>query len=38
LTHADEHDRFMSNVDARAVDALTNLRQTHLSDFRRSVD
>ncbi len=25
----------LSRVDARAVDALTDLRQTHLSDLRR---
>lgn len=31
----DDPERFMSTVDARAVDALTDIRQTHLTDLAR---
>jgi hypothetical protein len=33
----DDHDpqRFMSDIDTRAVNHLTDLRQTHLTDLNR---
>ena len=35
MTNDRDPQRFMSDVDARAVDHLTDLRQTHLTDLNR---